>query len=156
MPVPRVHIDGRLTADPDVKFSESGMPLCRLRVACSDKRKDPDTGKWEDTQTAFITVKVFGPVAEHAAESLAKGDLVLAYGRLVTEEWTDQQGNNRQALVVLADAVGPSLQFRTLPHGGGREDKAPAAAPAAGGDPWAEPPRMPNPEGGGSLGAPGF
>lgn len=153
MPVPRVPVDGRLVDEPAVKFSESGMPLCRLRVACSDKRKDPETGKWEDTQTAFITIKVFGPLAEHCGESLAKGDLVLAYGRLVTEEWTDQSGNNRQALVLLADAVGPSLQFRTLPHGGG---KAKAETEVPGGDPWAEAPRMPNAPDGGNLGTPGF
>lgn len=113
MPTPRIAIDGRLVDDIDVKFTDDGTAKARMRVVAVDRRKT-DTG-WEDARRTFVTVIAWGRVAEHAAESLRKSDLVLVHGRLVTEEWVID-GQQHSALVVHADAVGPSLQFRTTPH----------------------------------------
>ena len=110
----RVVLTGNLTRDPELRSLPSGMSVCSLRVACNTRRKNNSTGEWEDKPNYF-DVTVWGAQGENCARFLSKGRPVALDGRLEWREWQDQQGNNRQSIEIIADAV----QFL-----GGREEGA--------------------------------
>ena len=108
----RVVLTGNLTADPDLRSLSSGTSICKLRVACNTRRKNGATGDWEDKPNYF-DVTVWGAQGENCARFLSKGRPVALDGRLEWREWEAQDGNKRQSVEIVADAV----QFL-----GGRED----------------------------------
>lgn len=106
MSVP-VTLTGRVVADPELRFSAKGVAVLKLRVVTSGRRKT-DAG-WEDVDTTFWGVSAFKQLAENAAESLAKGDLVIVTGKAKSREWEDSDGNKRSVIEVTADHIGPDL-----------------------------------------------
>src|SRR5262245_55306766 len=139
----RVVLTGNLTRDPELRSTQGGTSVCSLRVACNTRRKGP-SGDWVDKPNYF-DVTVWGAQGENCARFLAKGRPVAIDGRLEWREWQDQNGNNRQAIDIVADAV-QFLGGRDDMGGGGRNgftprsdvpadtsDFAPAGAPAGGG-----------------------
>jgi single-strand DNA-binding protein len=140
----RVVLTGNLTRDPELRSTSSGMSVCSLRIACNTRRKDQSSGDWVDKPNYF-DVTVWGAQGENCARFLAKGRPVAIDGRLEWREWQDQNGNNRQAVDIIADAV-QFLGSREDNGGGGgngftprsdvpadTSDFAPAGAPAGGG-----------------------
>lgn len=115
--LPRVTIDGRLAADPELRFGKTGTAICNMRLVASDRRQN-DHGEWEDGDTLWIDVTCFRQLAENCVESFQKGDLVLVHGKLKTEEWESREGGKRSKIAMVADTVGASVQFRVLPHAG--------------------------------------
>lgn len=137
MPCPRVTIEGKLVFDPELRFAGSGVAVCSMRLVAADRRKNTSTDEWEDGDTLWIDVTAFKQLAEHCAESLTKGDLVLIHGKMKTESW-EKEGEARSKIAIVADSVGAALQFRTLPHGTGRAERTqaqPSGTPQS--DPWA-------------------
>ncbi len=109
----RVIITGNLTRDPELKaLSESGTSVCSLRIACNGRRKNNQTGQWED-QPNYFDVTVWGQQAENCGRYLSKGRGVAVDGRLRWREWTDKEGQKRQGVDIIAETV----QFL-----GGRDD----------------------------------
>jgi single-strand DNA-binding protein len=112
----RVVLTGNLTRDPELRSTQSGTPVCSLRVACNTRRKGP-SGDWEDKPNYF-DVTVWGAQGENCARFLSKGRPVAIDGRLEWREWQDPNGNNRQAIDIVADAV-QFLRSRDDAGGGG-------------------------------------
>lgn len=139
MSIPRITVAGRLADEPELKFTANGKAVCRLRLVASDKRKDEATGKWVDTDTLWISATCWEKVAENVAESTKKGDLLIVTGRIVTEEWSDREGNKRSAITMKIDAVAADLAFRVLPHGGAAHAAAATDRGIPEQDPWATP-----------------
>lgn len=110
----RVIITGNLTRDPELRSTGSGMAVCGLRIATNTRRKDSASGEWVD-KANYFDVTIFGRQGENAAQYLSKGRGVAIDGRLEWREFTDQQGNKRQAVDIIADNV----QFLGGPEGGG-------------------------------------
>jgi len=108
----RVVLTGNLTRDPELRSTGSGLAVCSLRIASNTRRKNNQTGEWEDKPN-FFDVTVWGAQGENCARFLAKGRPVAIDGRLEWREFTDNAGNKRQAVEIVADAV----QFL-----GGRDD----------------------------------
>ncbi len=109
----RVIITGRLTKDPELgSIPASGTAVCTLRVACNGRRKNNETGDWED-QPNFFDVTVWGPQGENCHRYLRKGRGVAVDGRLRFREWTSNEGQKRNAVDIIAESV----QFL-----GGRDD----------------------------------
>ena len=108
----RVVLTGNLTRDPELRSTASGLSVCSLRIASNTRRKNQATGDWEDKPN-FFDVTVWGAQGENCARFLSKGRPVALDGRLEWREWETQDGNKRQAVEIVADAV----QFL-----GGRED----------------------------------
>jgi single-strand DNA-binding protein len=108
----RVVLTGNLTRDPELRSTQSGMSVCSLRIASNTRRKNQATGEWEDKPN-FFDVTVWGAQGENCARFLSKGRPVALDGRLEWREWETQDGNKRQSVEIVADAV----QFL-----GGRED----------------------------------
>ena len=139
----RVIITGNLTRDPELRSTSSGMSVCSMRVACNTRRKDQSTGDWVDKPNYF-DVTVWGAQGENCARFLAKGRPVAIDGRLEWREWQDKEGNTRQSIDIIADAV-QFLGGRDDMGGGGNgftprsdvpadtSDFAPAGAPAGSG-----------------------
>lgn len=99
----RVVITGNLTRDPELRSTNSGTPVCSLRVACNTRRKDA-SGQWVDKPNYF-DVTVWGAQGENCATYLQKGRPVAVDGRLEWREWDDPSGNKRQAIDIVADSV---------------------------------------------------
>jgi single-strand DNA-binding protein len=100
----RVVLTGNLTRDPELRSTHSGTSVCSLRVASNTRRKNQGTGEWDDKPN-FFDVTVWGAQGENCARFLSKGRAVALDGRLEWREWEDQNGNKRQAIDIIADAV---------------------------------------------------
>ena len=79
---PTITVVGNLTADPDSGVSEKETDWTRLRVAVNDRRLNEQSGQWEDGDTVFHDVVVFGKQARNAAASLRKGENEQLFGSL--------------------------------------------------------------------------
>ena len=112
----RVVITGNLTRDPELRSTNSGTSVCGLRIASNTRRKDA-SGNWVDKPNYF-DVTVWGAQGENASKYLSKGRPVAIDGRLEWREFTDKEGNQRQAVEIVADSV----QFLGSPQGGGGEN----------------------------------
>ena len=101
--VNKVIIIGRLGKSPDLKYSQGGVAICALSVATDESYKDRDGNKVERTEWHNVTV--FQRMAENCTNYLAKGSLVYIEGRLKTEKWQDQQGNDKYTTKIMAERV---------------------------------------------------
>lgn len=128
MSINRVMITGNLTRDPEVRNTQSGMSIMRLGVAVNDRRKNQQTGEWENYAN-FIDCVMFGTRAENVARYLRKGSKVAIEGKLRWSSWEDNQGGKRSKIEVVVD----DIEFMSRDGGdGGQRQSAPAkAAPAA-------------------------
>ena len=132
---------GRLTADPELRFTPNGQAAARFTVATSRRRRN-QAGEWEDTDVTFWPVVAWDQLAEHIAETLTKGAAVIVVGQAYQNSWTTEEGQKRSRIEVRAEAVGPNLRWPPKPaqrikH---QPQAAPAPAPAAD-DPWATKPQ---------------
>ena len=109
----RVVLTGRLTKDPELRsMPSSDSSVCSLRIASNGRRRNSDTGQWEDAPNYF-DVTVWGQQGENCQRYLAKGRAVAIDGRLRFREWTSNEGQKRNAVDIIAESV----QFL-----GGRDD----------------------------------
>jgi single-strand DNA-binding protein len=108
----RVVLTGNLTRDPELRHLSSGTAVCSLRLAVNTRRKDGQSGEWVDKPN-FFDITVWGAQGENVAQYCAKGRPIAVDGRLEWREFTDKDGNKRQAVDIIADSV----QFL-----GGRDD----------------------------------
>lgn len=110
MPLPTTTTTGRLTRDPELRYSPSGVAVVNFTVASNDRRRTAD-GTWEDGDTTFLDVVAFKQLAEAIVESgLSKGDAVIAVGKLQQSTW-EKDGQKRSKLELLADVFGPDLRW---------------------------------------------
>ena len=93
---------GNLAKDPELKILTSGTAVCKFNIAIN--RRYTQNGKTID-ETCFVEIVVWGKSAENCKTYLTKGAQVLVEGRLNQENWTDNNGNNRSKLNVIADSV---------------------------------------------------
>jgi len=100
----QVLIAGRLTRDPELRFTQKGQGVSALSVAVNRRYKDAATGEWKD-DTTFVAVTVWGPAAERCKEKLKKGSPVIIEGRLTASEYTDKSGQKRKEMKVTARRV---------------------------------------------------
>jgi single-strand DNA-binding protein len=109
----RVVITGRLTRDPELRtLPDSDTSVCSLRIASNGRRRNSQTGSWEDAPN-FFDVTVWGQQGVNCQQYLSKGRAVGIDGRLRFREWTTNDGQKRNAVDIIAESV----QFL-----GGRED----------------------------------
>ena len=99
-----VIIAGRLTRDPDLRYTQKGMGVCSFDVAVNRRFKDLATGECKD-DTTFVPVTVWGPMGEKCKERARKGTPVHVEGRLSNSEYTDKTGQKRKVMRVVARRV---------------------------------------------------
>ena len=102
----QVLIAGRLTRDPELRYTGSGMAVCRLSVANTRYFRKKDGGKGEETD--YIDATVWDKTAEWVGERLKKGRPLLIEGRLKTDQWEDKDsGQKRSKIEINAKRITP-------------------------------------------------
>ncbi len=113
----QILIAGRLTRDPELRFTQKGQGVCTFALAANRRYKDPATGEWKD-DTTFVSVAVWGPAAERCKEKLRKGSPVMVEGRLASSEYTDKAGQKRKELKINARRVQSLASAAAAPESG--------------------------------------
>src|SRR5512143_1136912 len=100
----RVILVGRLTRDPELRYTPQGTAVCRLGLAVSRVYKSAEGERKEDS--TFVDVVVWEKSAEYCGEHLRKGRPVFVEGRLKSDMWDDKAtGQKRSRLEVVAVSV---------------------------------------------------
>lgn len=118
----QVWLIGRLTRDPDLRYTDSNLAVARFSVAID---RTPGRGG-EDRGADFPSVVVFGKQAENCNQYLAKGRQVAVLGHIQTGSYTNKEGKK----VYTTDVVAERVQFLDW---GDRPAKSEPSAPAGGG-----------------------
>lgn len=117
-----ITISGNLGRDPELTYSRDGVPRVAVSVACTPRRKNPNTQEWEDDGlTQWYRATVFGNQAEDIAAFISKGDRVTVSGTLVHRDYQDNTGQAR---------VSHEIKYATITRHAPRQ-----GAPAATGQP---------------------
>jgi single-strand DNA-binding protein len=106
----QITIAGNLVDDPELRFTPSGQPVARFRVASTPRFRDNASGEWKDGDSLFLTCNVWRQAAENVAESLQRGMRVIVQGRLRQRSYETKEGEKRTVYEVEVDDVGPSLR----------------------------------------------
>ena len=97
----KIAVMGRLTRDPELRHTESGVAVCSFTVACDRDYKAENAEREVD----FIDVVAWRSTAEFVSKYFAKGRMAVVEGRLQSRKWTDKNGQNRVAWEIIADNV---------------------------------------------------
>lgn len=101
----RVNITGNLTRDPELRSTAGGMAVLGFGVAVNDRRKNQQTGQWEDYPN-FVDCTMFGNRAEALSRILRKGMKVAIEGKLRYSSWEDKNGGGRRSKIeIIPDEV---------------------------------------------------
>lgn len=107
--VNKVILVGNLGADPEVRHTQDGKPICNLRVATADSWRDKSTGERRE-RTEWHRVVIFNEgLARIAEQYLKKGSKVYLEGSLQTRKWQDQSGADRYSTEVVLQGFNSSL-----------------------------------------------
>lgn len=134
-----ITVVGNLTADPELRYTQSGLPVANFTIASTPRTFDRQANEWKDGEALFLRASVWRDFAEHVAGSLTKGSRVIASGRLKQRSYQDREGQNRTSIELEIDEIGPSLRYataqvtRAASSGGGQ------SRPQAVEEPWATP-----------------
>jgi single-strand DNA-binding protein len=108
----QITLRGYLTAEP--KFfqkSPEATPMTEIRVGCTPRRLNRESGEWQDMPTSYYKVKCWRRLAINTASSLHKGDQVIIRGHFFMTNWVDSQQRPRSALEIEADTIGHDLAY---------------------------------------------
>ena len=100
----KVMLIGRLGADPEVRYLPSGGAVTTIRLATSRRWKDKQTGERKE-ETEWHRVVFFSRLAEIAGEYLKKGSQAYIEGRIRTQKWQGQDGQDRYSTEIVADSM---------------------------------------------------
>jgi single-strand DNA-binding protein len=131
-------ITGNLTAEPELRFTSTGVAVAAFTVAASRRVLDQETGQWKDGDTLFLRCSAWRNLAEHICDSaLAKGTRVIVTGRLKQRQYETPDGDKRTVYELDADDIGPSLKWATAKVAKTTREKVPHPAETVG--PWQAP-----------------
>ena len=140
-----ITVVGNLTADPELRYTQNGLPVANFTIASTPRTFDRQANEWKDGEALFLRASVWREVAEHGAGSLAKGSRVIATGRLKQRSYQDREGNNRTSIELEVDEIGPSLRYataqvtRAAASGGGGGGGQRAQVQQGSAEPWSTP-----------------
>lgn len=109
----KIHLIGRLGKDPEIRHSEGGTQIATFTLATSEKYKDKNGEKKEDTE--WHNIVFFGKISETIEKYLTKGSLIYVEGKIKTTAKKDKQGNNKY----YTNVVGSEMKILS----GGSNDK---------------------------------
>lgn len=122
----KVTLQGRLTRDPELRFTQGGTALAQFSVVTVRRVKNTSSGEWEDQDVSFWDCTAFGPMAENIVESMEKGTSVIVTGNMRQESWTTKDNEKRTSWRVNADDVGVSVRWKAIGEAAKSNGKAPA------------------------------
>ena len=148
-----ITVVGNLTSDPELRYTQNGLAVANFTIASTPRTFDRQSNEWKDGEALFLRASVWRDFAEHVAGSLTKGSRVIATGRLKQRSYQDREGQNRTAIELEVDEIGPSLRYATAQvtrasGGGGGGGRGQVSGGGGGGgrpqaqqqdDPWGAP-----------------
>lgn len=108
-----ITIVGNLTADPELRTTSNGSAVANFSIAATPRTFDKQSQQWVDGDALFLRCSAWRDLAQHCAQSLAKGMRVIAQGRLQQRSYQAQDGSNRTVIELQVDEIGPSLRYAT-------------------------------------------
>lgn len=100
---------GNLGADPEIRTFQNGGKVANLRLACSEKWKDKNTGERKE-KTEWISIAVFSDGLVRVCEQyLRKGSKIYISGKMATRKWQDQSGQDRYSTEIVLQGFGGTL-----------------------------------------------
>lgn len=146
-----ITVIGNLTADPELRFTSTGVAVANFTVASTPRNFDKNSNEWKDGEALFLRCSIWRQAAENVAESLTRGMRVIVSGRLKQRSFETREGEKRTVIELEVEEIGPSLKYATAKvnraargeggggggfggSGGGRGGSAPAD------DPWGSAP----------------
>ena len=131
-------IRGRLTADPELRFTPSGAGVVNFTIAANSSKFDKDSNSWKDQPAKFWRCAAWNQGklarAENVANLLKKGDAVIVYGELTTREY-DKDGEKRFADEIRVETIGKDLTFHGQAYAGNQTQPATQSQGGWGGAP---------------------
>jgi single-strand DNA-binding protein len=110
----KVTLQGRLTRNPELRFTQSGTAVAQFAVVTVRRVKNVSTGDWEDQDVSFWDCTAFGSMAENVVESMSKGTSVIVIGSMRQESWTTKEQEKRTSWRVSVDDVGISVRWKSI------------------------------------------
>lgn len=104
MAINKATITGNITRDPELRQTQGGTSVLTIGVAVNDRRKNQQTGEWEDYPN-FIDCTIFGNRATGVAPHLEKGMKVAIEGKLSQSRWQAEDGTNRSKIEIIVDEI---------------------------------------------------
>jgi single-strand DNA-binding protein len=133
-----VYIVGSLTSEPELRFTQSGVPVASFTVASNPRKFNANTQQWEDGDATFMRCSVWRQAAENIAE-MPKGSRVMVNGRLKQRTYDTKEGERRTVIEVEVDEWGASGKFHSVtvnrPDRSSGQQQQRQSQPAD--DPWA-------------------
>jgi len=128
-----ITVVGNLTADPELRYTQSGLAVANFTIASTPRVFDRQANEWKDGEATFLRASVWREFAENVAGSLTKGMRVIASGRLKQRSYETREGEKRTAFELEVDEIGPSLRYATasVTRGSGGGSRAAVAE-----EPW--------------------
>jgi single-strand DNA-binding protein len=133
---PTITVVGNLTADPDLRFTSTGVAVMNFTVASTPRVYDRESGGWRDDGTLFLRCNLWRQAAENAVKSLTKGTRVIVQGRLKQRSFETKEGDKRTVVELEVDAIGPELRYASAKVSKVSRD----GGATADDDPWQSPP----------------
>ena len=106
---------GRLTRDPEIRYTQSGKAVCTFSIAVDD-------GYGENKKAYFFPVVVWGKTAETCGKSLTKGRKVAVTGKLTTRQYENNEGRKVTVFEIVADAF-DGVEFLDKKQGGSQSNE---------------------------------
>ncbi|NNE09679.1 MAG: single-stranded DNA-binding protein [Gemmatimonadetes bacterium] len=116
----KVMLTGRLTRDPETRYTPSGAAVCNMGIAVN-RRYRGSSGEWQE-EVCYVNIVAWSKLAERLGETLKKGSAVMVEGRLQSRSWETKDGQKRNTIEVNALSV-QSLDKRSggYESGGGHD-----------------------------------
>jgi single-strand DNA-binding protein len=108
-----ITVVGNLTADPELRFTNSGAAVANFTVASTPRTFDRQANDWKDGEALFMRCNIWRQAAENVAESLTRGSRVVVTGRLKQRSFETKEGEKRTVVELEVDEIGPSLRYAT-------------------------------------------
>ena len=104
----RAFVTGNLVRDPELKFTNNGKAVCSVAVADNYR-----PNKEAEEEVTYVKLVIWGTLAENVANSMHKGQRVLAEGRLRERTWEGEHGTRRE-MELIVDSMGPDLRWQSV------------------------------------------
>lgn len=134
-----ITVVGNLTADPELRYTQSGLAVANLTIASTPRTFDKASNEWKDGDTLFLRASCWREFAEHVASSLTKGTRVIAQGRLKQRSYETNEGEKRTTIELDLEEIGPSLRYATATVARattGNAPGGPSSTPTPAADVW--------------------
>ena len=145
--VNKVVLVGNLGKDPEMRYTQNGGAVANFSIATTESWKNKQTGEYEN-KSEWHNIVVFGKFGEMVGQYLKKGAKVYVEGKLQTNKWQGQDGQDRYKTEIIAndiqmlDARNAQGQAPAAPQAGGYQNQ-PAQQPAAAPQAWGNAPQQP-------------